>query len=238
MDFNVGDLEAHPLHQEGTVDGKTTLPILMGGQGKYVSPGYYSYRLKLRSESCVVSDTILEGSIVVRYPSDIMESSWDDAVMLVNEKYNGGGWVFQAPYRWQVLSAQGVDKTALVVSDIMQPYLYSSALEEGDRIVATLMREGYGQAVPSCEYIFTPTLPALPHAILVYPTAVRAHMPVTVSSEHAGSFRLLDYTGRTYTTGHFSEGDTQITMPGTEGCYIFVIEDVQGNKETRKLIVY
>ena len=133
VDFNVGDLEAHPLHQEGTVDGKTTLPILMGGQGKYVSPGYYSYRLKLRSESCVVSDTILEGSIVVRYPSDIMESSWDDAVMLVNEKYNGGGWVFQAPYRWQVLSAQGVDKTALVVSDIMQPYLYSSALEEGDR---------------------------------------------------------------------------------------------------------
>lgn len=238
VDFLVGDLEAHPLHQEGTVDGKTTLPILMGGQGKYVSPGYYSYRLKLRSESCVISDTILEGSILVRYPSDVMESSWDDAVMLVNEKYNGGSWVFQAPYKWQVLSSQGVDKTALVVGDVTQPYIYSSNLEEGDRIVATLMREGYGQPVPSCEYIFRPTLPVLSHAILVYPTAVRAHMPVTVSSEHAGSYRLLDYTGRTYGSGHFIDGETQITMPETEGCYIIVLEDEQGNKKTQKLIVF
>ena len=167
-----------------------------------------------------------------------MESSWDDAVMLVNEKYNGGNWVFKAPYRWQVLSSQGVDKTALVAGDATQPYLYSPALEEGDRIIAMLMREGYDEPIPSCEYIFTPTLSLLTNAILVYPSAVKARMPITVSANHAGTFRLMDYTGRTYSTGSFIEGETQITMPGVEGCYIIVLKDEQGNKKTQKLIVY
>lgn len=238
VDFQVGDLEAHPLHQEGKVEGKTTLPILMNGQGKYVAPGYYSYRLKLRSESCTVSDTILEGSIVVRYPSTVMESAWDDAVLLVNENYNGGGWVFKAPYQWQVLSAQGVDKTAKVASDVSQPYLSSAELEEGDRIQATLIREGYERPVPSCEYIFIPTLPVQPHATLVYPSAVKAHMPVNISSKESGSFRLIDYTGRVYSTGRFEEGETQVTMPGVEGCYILLLKDDSGNAFTQKLIVY
>ncbi len=238
VDFLVGDFEAHPMHQEYPVNGKTTLDISMNGQGKYIIPGNYRYRLKFWSAACEFNDTTFEGSILVRYPADVMESAWDDAVMLVNEQYNGGGWVFVAPYRWQVFSAQGVDKTALVAGDVTQPYLYSSALEEGDRIIATLMREGYDEPVPSCEYIFTPSLSLLPNAILVYPTAVQAKMPVTVSSSHAGTFRLMDYTGRTYTTGTFDEGETQITMPGVEGCYIMVLKDEQGNKKTQKLIVY
>lgn len=238
VDFYVGKLEAHPLHQEGMVDGKTTLPIIMGGQGKYVTPGQYSYRLKLRSESCVMSDTILTGSIVIRYPEDVMESAWNDAVLLVNEQYNGGGWKFQPPYRWQVLSSQGVDKTARVVTDATQPYLYSSALEEGDRIIATLIREGYEDPIPSCEYIFVPTLSIMPNAILVYPSAVRAKMPIKVSAPRGGSYRLLDYTGRIYNTGTFMQGETQINMPGMEGCYILVLEDEKGNMKKQKVIVY
>ncbi len=238
VDFLVGDFEAHPMHQEHPVNGKTTLDISMHGQGKYIIPGNYRYRLKFWSAACEYNDTTFEGSILVRYPADVMESSWDDAVMLVNEKYNGGNWVFKAPYRWQVLSSQGVDKTALVAGDATQPYLYSPALEEGDRIIATLIREGYDQPIPSCEYIFTPTHSILTNAILVYPSAVKARMPITVSSNHAGTFRLMDYTGRTYSTGSFIEGETQITMPGVEGCYIIVLKDEQGNKKTQKLIVY
>ena len=238
VDFLVGDFEAHPMHQEHPVNGKTTLDISMHGQGKYIMPGNYRYRLKFWSAACEYNDTTFEGSILVRYPADVMESSWDDAVLLVNEKYNGGNWVFKAPYRWQVLSSQGVDKTALVAGDATQPYLYSPALEEGDRIIATLMREGYDEPIPSCEYIFTPTLSLLTNAILVYPSAVKARMPITVSANHAGTFRLMDYTGRTYSTGSFIEGETQITMPGVEGCYIIVLKDEQGNKKTQKLIVY
>lgn len=238
VDFLVGDLEAHPMHQTGTVDGKTTLPILMGGQGKYVAPGFYRYRLKLRSESCVVSDTILEGSIVIRYPENIMESAWDDVVMLVNEKYNGGSWTFRPPYQWQVLSEQGVDKTALVVNNATQPYLYSSVLEEGDRISATLYREGYDRAIPSCEFTFRPTLPVSQHAILLYPNAVRARMPITISSSKAGSYRLYDYTGHLYQTGAFFSGETQVSMPGVAGCYLMVMEDENGKHHTQKVIVY
>lgn len=238
VDFYVGDLEAYPLHQEGTVDGKTTLPILMSGRGKYVTPGYYRYRLTLRSEACVMSDTILEGAILIRYPENIMESAWDDAVLLVNEKYNGGGWVFKAPYKWQILSAQGVDKTARVVGDATQPYLYSSELEEGDRISAILYREGYNQPVPSCEYIFTPTLPTLDNSILIYPSAVKAHMPVTIKAQTEGTYTIVDQTGRLWKKGYFFNGETKVTMPAVMGCYIIVTEYENGNRTVQKLIVY
>ena len=238
VDFYVGDLEAHPIHQEGKVDGKTTLPIIMNGQGNYVDPGYYRYRLKLRSEACVVSDTILEGSILIRYPENVMESAWDDAVMLVNENYNGGGWAFKPPYKWQVLSAQGIDKTAKVAGDIMQPYLYSANLEEGDRISAILCREGYDQPIPSCEFIFTPTLPTLEYAILVYPSAVKAHMPVTISAQKTGTYTLYDQTGRLWTRGRFTNGETSVLMPGVTGCYIMTLEDESGTRTVQKLIVF
>jgi hypothetical protein len=63
-------------------------------------------------------------------------------------------------------------------------------------------------------------------------------MPVTVSSPHNGLYRLLDNTGHTYQNGAFQEGKTEVRMPGTEGCYIMVIEDEQGNHQAQKLIVY
>ena len=238
VDFLVGDIEAVPMHQDGNVNGKTTITLRMGGQGKYVAPGYYKYRIKLRSEVCERNDTVFDGSIVIRYPDNIMESAWNDVVMLVNEQHNGGSWVFRAPYQWQVISAQGVDKTALVVDNATQPYLYSSSLEEGDRITATLYREGYGRPVPSCEYIFKPTLAVSTHAILLYPSAVKAHMPVTISSPEAGSYRLLDNTGHLYTKGEFSSGETQVIVPVVQGCYIMVLEDENGRHQTHKLIVY
>lgn len=238
VDFMAGDIEAHPIHQEGEVNGKTTLAINMTGQGKYITPGHYRYFLKLRSASCSISDTTLQGSILVRYPDDIMEAAWNDAVMLVNEHHNGGGWIFQPPYKWQVYSSEGRDKTALVVTSPTQPYLHSSALEEGDRISAILMREGYDEAIPSCEYIFTPVYSVMANAILVYPSSVRAYMPVTVSAPQKGSFRLMDNTGHTCLSGALQSGKTQINMPGIEGCYIMVIDDEQGNHHAQKLIVY
>jgi hypothetical protein len=124
------------------------------------------------------------------------------------------------------------------VDNATQPYLYSSALEEGDRISAILYREGYDRAIPSCEFIFRPTLPVSQHAILLYPNAVKAYMPVTISSAKAGSYRLYDYTGHLYQTGAFFSGETQVTMPGTAGCYIIVMEDENGKHHTRKIIVY
>ena len=238
VDFHAGELEGYPLHQEGALNGKNSIDIFMTGRGKYITPGYYRYSVTLRSESCVVSDTTLEGSVLVRYPSDVMEVSWNDAVMLVNEKYNGGGWKFKPPYVWTIHSSQGLDKTASVFNDATQPYIYSSSLAEGDRVSALLYREGYDQPVPTCELIFVPKYPVLPHGILVYPSAVRSRMPVTISSAKAGQFRLMDQTGRTYTTGSFQSGETSVLMPGTPGCYIMVMEDEDGEHNTQKMIVY
>ena len=238
VDFLMGDIEAHPIHQDGIINGKTTLPITMNGQGKYITPGYYRYYLTFRSESCSRSDTTVMGTIMVSYPDDVMEATWDDAVMLVNEHYNGGGWIFKAPYKWQVLSAQGVDKTARIVKDASLPYICSPELEEGDRISATLYREGYDLPIPTCEYIFKPLLQVLEHGILIYPSAVQCRTHVTLSTTQPGTYRLYDQTGRTCSSGNFQSGETQIMMPASTGCYIIIVEDESGLRKTQKLMVY
>ena len=238
VDFLTDELEAHPIHQEGEVNGKKTLDIRVNGQGQSIAPGKYRYRIKFWSAACEFNDTTLNGAITVLYPSDVMETVWNDAVMLVNSQYNHGGWVFKPPYSWTVLSDQGVDKTALIAADASQPYLYSSSLAEGDRITALLYREGYDQPIPTCEFIFKPSLPITDYPTLVYPSAIRRNMPVTVKSSQTGHFQLFSETGRLCTQGNFEEGETLVTMPSTAGCYIMTTEDNDGNRKVQKIIVY
>ena len=238
VDFLTGEFEAHPMHQEGEVNGKNSLDIQMTGQGKYITPGYYRYRLKFWSAACEFNDTTLQGSILVRYPANVMESAWNDAVMLLNEQYNGGGWVFRPPYTWNVMSEQGIDKTALVAGDATQPYLYSSSLEEGDRITAMLYREGYDEPIPTCEFIFKPLLSVTNYPILIYPAAVRQSMPVTVKANRNGQFRLFNEMGQVCSNGTFGEGETLVTLPSRSGCYVMMTEDTDGNRKVQKIIVY
>lgn len=63
-------------------------------------------------------------------------------------------------------------------------------------------------------------------------------MPVTVSSSQPGSYRLVNETGRTCNTGSVTAGETQVTMPAREGCYIIKVTDENGNSHVQKLIVY
>ena len=238
VDFLTGEFEAHPLHQEGELKGKSTVEITLNGQGKYLTPGQYRYRIRFWSEACTTNDTTFSGSIRISYPSTVMESGWDDAVLLVNEQYNGGGWIFRPPYKWQVFSSQGADKTALVVSDASQPYLCSPALEKGDRITAYLYREGYDQQIPTCEYIFEPAQPVTDHPILIYPTTVQKNMPVSVKATGNGHFHLFSGMGRVCKNGAFCEGETAVQMPSQSGCYFMVAEDQDGNRKVQKIIVY
>lgn len=238
LDFLSSQLGVTPNHQEGLVNQRTSIPVTMSGQGLCVRPGIYPYRLKLTAEDCHMSDTVITGTITVRYPSEIMEANWDNVVALVNENFNAGRWKLIPPYLWQVFDEFGSDKTALVNPDPARAYLYSDLLKAGDRIIVTLLREGYDEPVPSCEFIFYPVPTDGRVPVLVYPTAVRKLAPVTIEATESGSYTLYDYAGVRIENGVFTDGTQTVTLPAVSGCYIMRLNLQSGATQTHKLIVY
>ncbi len=239
IDFFTGDLEAYPKHQTYSTGGKQYIPISMSGLGTSVSPGYYDYRITFRSDACTFSDTILYGSIVVRYPAEIMEANWNNVVRLVNDQYNAGGWNLCPPYAWQVWSYQGDEKTARVVpSSKLQPYIASNDLREGDVVVATLYRDDYPRPVQSCPFTFVPVVTNGRHPILVYPTSAKKSTAVTIRTSQPGEYELLDDMGHRYARGTFESGEHKVTMPATSGCYMMRLQMHDGSSNVEKIIVY
>ncbi|MCQ2348526.1 MAG: hypothetical protein MJZ65_04980 [Paludibacteraceae bacterium] len=238
LDFLPSQLSVAKLHQEGFLNGTNTIPVEMDGRGLCVSPGYYPYRLTLTASDCHMSDTIIDSSITVRYPTTIMEANWNNVVALINENYNDGRWKLMPPYQWQVWSEAGQDKTALVSPNNGLPYLYSDQLEPGDRIIVNLLREGYTQPVPSCEYVFYPATTDGRAPILVYPTAARKMTPITIESTVQGTYTLFNNTGARIAQGEFYDGKQTLTMPATAGCYLLNIEAPQQASQIKKIIVY
>lgn len=239
VDFYTGELGAMPKHQSYPVNGKTTLPIYMDGQGTSVTPGYYDYRVTLHSESCAQSDTSFHGQVLVRYPAEVMAANWNNMIALYNEEYNAGRWKFCPPYTWQIWSAEGDDKTALInPHDKTQPYIASNDLKEGDVVVATLMREGYTRAIPSCPFVFVPTLFNGQHPILVYPTMVPKARAVTVETTQDAEYELLDNVGHRYRRGTLRKGSQSITVPGVSGCYFLHVHMNDGSYSVERVLVY
>jgi len=240
VDFFVGDLDAKPLHATYPVKDKKTLPIEMDGLGTSVQPGYYSYRISFHSAGCAVSDTSFVGSVLVRYPAEIMEANWNDVVALVNENFNEGHWTFMPPYAWQVWNAAGEEKTNLVVpTDANQPYILSSNLRENDVVVATLYRTDYNRPVPSCPFTFVPVhYTSTTQAILIYPTAVSARKMVYVQTADQGTYTLYDPTGNKCSQGMLYEGENTVAIPGMTGCYLMHVTLQDGSYKLEKLIVH
>lgn len=239
VDFFTGDVEASPKHQTHEVGGKTTLPIMMDGLGTSVNPGYYSYRITMHSDACTISDTSFVGTVLVRYPAEIMESNWGNVVALVNEDNNAGRWRLCPPYTWQIWSAEGDDKTALInATNANQPYIYSDQLQEGDRVVATLSRTNYPRPIPSCAFTFVPVLSKSNAPVMVYPTAAAKERPITIEAKQQGTYEVVNHLGHRCDSGTFEEGKQTIRTPDCSGCYILYMNLNNGGRAAQKIMVY
>jgi len=238
LTFLPNQLVATPNPQKGEINYKDYVEIEMSNRGTCVSPGEYPYKLLFTSDLCTISDTVVYGTIVVRYPTSIMESYWDNTIALVNPTYNEGSWKFLPPYNWQIFSANGEEKTLRVNPNQSQSYISSSLLIPGDRITVTPLREGYDKAVPSCEYTFTYTLKDGQEPVLVYPTAVRKSTPVTIESTTSGAYSIYNDTGNKLTDGTFNNSKQNVTMPSVEGCYLLYINPQNAGTQIHKIIVY
>ena len=203
-----------------------------GGKSSYVRPNRYNFRLELDNGSCGRSDTTI--SLIVKYPSWIIEQNWNDVVAPLKPELNGG-FAFS--------------KIDWYVNNVPQPdnamgYLHNDQLNPGDEVYIMATRLGENYAIPSCPIIITDTItwsgdPRLDESVNVNPNHAPLHMPiVSISAQWDGQYEVYSYTGTLISTGRFAEGKTPVELPAVSGIYVIRATGKEGNATTHKVIIY
>ena len=202
--------------------------VVYQGHTTYVRPNRYSIRLVLDNGVCGISrsDSL---TLLIKYPSWIIEQNWDDIVVPLRKELNGG-------YEFT--------QTNWYVNGTLQPnnglgYLHSDKLRIGDEVVMEATRKGESFAIRTCPLIITEAKPdVLPNPVIVYPTQAPRHTPVvTIKAPRGGQFAIYSSTGSLLSEGEMDEGATQVTLPSVSGIYF--IRTTQGkDTETHKVLLY
>ena len=233
-----------PAHAEGFVDiidkpfgvdivAEVPMPhkskVLYQEHTAYVRPNYYTMRLALDNSVCGVSrsDSL---TLLIRYPSWILEQNWDDVVAPLRAEYNGG-YEFGA-YTWYVNDA--------VFPNDGLPYLYTKSLKPGDQVVLYATRIGESYAIPTAPLTITKAIPDVTqYPVLVYPTAASKMSPrVTIEAHNDGNYKVYDSTGKLFSTGSFESGETAVELPAVTGCCLIQATTEDGYRLTQKVIIY
>ena len=198
------------------------------GHPYYVRPDYYTVRLALDNGVCGInlSDSM---TLLVKYPSWILEQNWDDVVAPLKSEYNGGFEFSQI--EWWV---NGLKQT-----NTPQGYLHHDGLAVGDQVVMWATRRGESVSIPTCPLtIQTPAAPYYETLVIVYPTQTPKQMPnITVEAPKEGRYDIYSSTGLLLQSGTLDEGKTILTLPAVNGIYF--IRTFQGrDAETHKVILY
>ena len=194
----------------------------------YVRPDYYSMRLVLDNGVCGFSrsDSL---TLLVKYPSWILEQHWDDVVAPLKPELNGG-------YDFVL--------TEWYVNGVLQPntgiaYLHNDALRPGDEVVMRVTRQGESYAIPTCPLVIEPMQPNVnEHPIMVYPTQAPRRMPmVTVQAPGDGAYEVYGTSGMRFSRGRLQAGETSVMLPAANGIYFILVH--QGEEMTsHKVMVY
>ena len=195
----------------------------------YVRPNYYTMRLALDNGVCGISrsDSL---TLLIRYPSWILEQNWGNVVAPLRAEYNGG-YEFGA-YTWFVNDA--------VFQNDGQPYLYSNSLKPKDKVVLYATRVGESYAIPTAPlYITEPAPDVFPNPVLINPTSVPKHQPtVTIEAQSDGVYRVYSATGGLYRTEALKAGTQTVELPAVPGCCLIQVTTEDGYQLTQKIIIY
>ena len=201
--------------------------IAYQGHPYYIRPDYYSMRIALDNGVCGInrSDSL---TLLVRYPSWILEQNWDDVVAPLKAEYNGG---------YEFSHTDWYLNGALISSNT--GYLQSKDLQEGDKVVMVATRKGESVSIPSCPLIIQASGSTVYDTpVIVYPTQTPKQMPtVTIEAPKNGKYEVYSSTGLLIGSGQLTEGKTSVTLPSINGIYF--IRTHQGNEVTaHKVILY
>jgi hypothetical protein len=202
--------------------------IVYEGHPYYIRPNYYTMRIALDNGVCGISrsDSL---TLLIKYPSWIIEQNWDDVVAPLKSEFNGGYEFAQTD--WYV---NGVLQT-----NTGSGYLYSKELRPGDQVVMMAIRKGESTPIPTCPLIIqAPATLAYDTPVIVYPTQTTKQMPViTIEAPKAGRYEIFSATGLMIGGGTFEEGKNAVTLPAINGIYF--IRTFQGEEvESHKVVLY
>lgn len=202
-------------------------PIPQRDNTTYLRPDYYHATLLVDNSVCVPDSQSAQAvTLLVRYPSWIIEQNWNDVVALLNENYNGG-YTFTA-YEW-------------IVNDVPTgnhlSYLYlPSTLGTGDEVSIMLTRPGDTYSVPSCPIVIYDKTPELvsEYPVMAHPTGIRGQIRIVAGTD--GEYTLYTMTGELITTGTFKNGEqTYIQTHVADGCYLLRLSTPSHGVQTKKI---
>ena len=203
--------------------------VLYQQHADYIRPGTYQFRLVLDNGVCGLSksDTL---SMLVKYPSWIIEQNWMDVVAPLTAEYNGGYQFGQ--YEWYVNGERQQTNGT--------PYLYSQTLRVGDQVVLYATRIGDSYSIPTCPLtISLAGDDAYETPIMIYPNQAPRQKPsVTLKANKEGSYRIISSAGHVCEEGWFEDGEQTITLPYVQGCYIIRCTTKEGYSSVHKVMIY
>ena len=227
----LNDIFNHPFG--ANMDVVIPLPrkdkVLYQQHADYIRPGTYQFRLVLDNGVCGLSQSETL-SMLVKYPSWIIEQNWMDVVAPLTAEYNGGYQFGQ--YEWYVNGERQQTNGT--------PYLYSQTLRVGDQVVLYATRIGDSYSIPTCPLtISLAGDDSYETPIMIYPNQAPKQKPViTLKASAQGTYRIISSAGHICEAGAFEEGEQMITMPYVAGCYIIRCTTKEGYTTTHKVMIY
>ncbi len=176
--------------------------------------GNYSVETQLFKKNRVVKT--IKTDFTILYPSSVIEQAWNDALIILTAKYNGG-YDFKG-FQWY--------KDGEIIEGENHSYMYQP-LEMG-AVYAAMLTEKDNTQLMTCGII------AVPHEeISLYPTQFRIGQRATCRVSSEAMMYVYDATGKMLYSLPLEEGESEQYMPVQQGLYIvrIVLNDSQHSQK-------
>jgi len=199
----------------------------------YVRPDNYEITVMVDNGICDPESNAYHGTMLVKYPSWVIEQRWNDVVAALNEYFNGNYKITN--YEWIVNGS--------VVQTGNLSYIYMPGrLSFGDIVYARLTREGETYNIETCPIVIydrTDKQTTDFHIIITgTPDPHGALQRMRLHADVDGKFFISDVTGKTLMHGSATaDVPLDLELPYPAGVYFLYFYIESGEYKVLKFIV-
>ena len=201
----------------------------------------YSVALTIR-DACGNEQQWAPQPFAVLYPSWLLEQHWNDAIVLLNEHYNGGYTFTKVQWLRDGVVMDGEEALYLYLPhDLWTDENHTTHASYAYQ--ALLTRADDGKTFLTCPLIpthrdSTNLMDGNNPYVDVSPRCVTKEHPVVhISTNTSGTYRLYDTSGTMVMTGNYApceHGAVDLTLPDTRGLYILLFTPANSTKPFRE----